>query len=124
MFNESKYKKCINHLIAIKVSVIIFYILAFALIGAGIGIIIMNEIAKTWTPVIIGASTGALIGLILGVFSTWRIEMKIQESYWRIDVLNEIKRNSEIKNNNPIAKTVVAIENKHSPEVTSKVQKK
>ena len=115
-FNETKYKKCIGHLIAIKTCIVISYIIIFACIGAGIGYPIMEYLDEDWYVMAIGAGIGAILGLIIGLFSTWRIEMKIQESYWKIDVINELQKQTSIANKNtPVAKTVVAIENKSNP---------
>ena len=126
-FNEIKYKKCIGHLIAIKTCIVISYIIIFACIGAGIGFPIMEYLDEEWHVIAIGAGIGAVIGLIIGLFSTWRVEMKIQESYWRIDVLTELQKQTAIANKNtPVAKTVVAIENKSNPSTptTSTAEKK
>lgn len=122
-FNEVKYKKCIGHLIAIKTCIVISYIIIFACIGAGIGYPIMEYLDEGWYVIAIGAGIGALIGLIFGLFSTWRVEMHIQESYWKIDVLNELLKQTSIANKNtPVAKTVVAIENKSNPTNTAASQ--
>lgn len=115
-FNEVKYKKCIGHLIAIKTCIVISYIIIFAFIGAGIGFPIMEYMSEDWYVMAIAAVVGAILGLIIGLFSTWRIEMRIQESYWRIDVIKELQKQTSIANKNtPVAKTVVAIENKSNP---------
>ncbi|MCI8310351.1 MAG: hypothetical protein HFJ45_09420 [Clostridia bacterium] len=116
MFNEKKYLKCIKNLIGIKASIVIVYIVIFAIIGALIGIPIMNEFTYEETTIIISAVIGGCFGLIIGLSSTWHIEMKIQESYWRIDVINELKKQNLVKST-PVAKTVVAIENKQAPKV-------
>lgn len=116
MFNEKKYLKCIKNLIGIKASIVIVYIVIFAIIGALIGIPIMNEFTYEETTIIISAVIGVCFGLIIGLSSTWHIEMKIQESYWRIDVINELKKQNLVKST-PVAKTVVAIENKQAPKV-------
>ena len=124
MFNEKKYQNCIGHLIGIKASIVIGCLILFAVCGAIIGIPIMNELTHETITIAISAAIGAIIGLIVGFSSTWRVEMKIQESYWRIDILNELKKQSSVKNT-PVAKTVVAIENKQSPKVeTNKTEVK
>ena len=116
-FNENKYKKCIGHLIAIKTTIVICYLLIFTLIGGAIGYPIMVEIHEEWYVIVIAAVIGSIIGLIIGICSTWRVEMKIQEAYWNIDVINELQKQTSIANKNtPVAKTVVAIENKQAPE--------
>ena len=75
---------------------------------------------EEWYIVAIAAVIGAILGLMIGLFSTWRIEMKIQESYWKIDVLQELQKQTSIANKNtPVAKTVVAIENKSNPTNTA-----
>ena len=123
-FNESKYKKCIGHLVAIKTCIVISYIIIFACIGAGVGYPIMEYLAEDWYVVGIGAGIGAIFGLLIGLFYTWRIEMKIQESYWRIDVLKELTKQTDISTKNtPVAKTVVAIENKSNQSEQKEVQK-
>ena len=115
-FNEVKYKKCINHLIAIKACIVISYLIIFAFIGGAVGYPIMEVMDEDWYVIGIAAVVGAVIGLIIGLFSTWKIEMRIQESYWRIDVIKELQKQTSIANKNtPVAKTVVAIENKPNP---------
>ena len=115
-FNESKYKGCINHLIAIKAFIVISYLIIFALLGGSIGYPIMKYTNDEYYIIIISSIVGGVLGLLIGLFSTWRIEMKIQEAYWHIDVLNELKKQTSIANKNtPVAKTVVAIENKSNP---------
>lgn len=123
MFNENKYKKCIGNLLAIKTSIIISYFVIFAFIGSAIGWVIMyNFLKEAIYVVVIGGIVGAILGLIIGLTSTWRIDMKIQESYWKIDMLNELKKQNDSKGA-PVAKTVVAIENKQTPkESTSEVK--
>lgn len=116
-FNETKYKNCINNLIATKVCIVISYLIILGLIGAGIGFYIMRKMNEDYYIIAIGAGIGAIIGLMLSLLSTWRVEMKIQEAYWRIDTLKELQKQTSIANKNtPIAKTVVAIENKQSPQ--------
>jgi hypothetical protein len=122
MFNENKYKKCVNHLIAIKASIVIGYLAIFALIGAGIGIPIMKQLTNQWYTIVIASTIGGVLGLIIGLFSTWQIEMKIQEAYWRIDLLNELKKQNSSKS--AIAKTVVAIENNQGKDSKSKIVSK
>ncbi len=116
-FNENKYKKCISHLVTLKTCIVLGYMVLFSAICAGIGLIIMQEFFEDQLYVIgISTGIGALLGLIVGLSSTWSVEMKIQEAYWRMDILNEIKTQTSIANKNtPIAKTVVAIENKQNP---------
>ena len=117
-FNESKYKKCINHLIRIKILIVISYLIIFGCIGIGIGIPITKQLNQEWYIIAICAGVSAIIGLILGLYSTWGIEMKIQEAYWKIDMLDELKKQTTLGNKStPIAKTVVAIENKSDPAV-------
>lgn len=93
MFNESKYQKCIGHLVGIKVSIIIIWTLIFLAAGLGIGYAVSFQTGDD-VSMAIGAVIGAVIGLIVGFSSTWRIEMRIQESYWRIDMLRELKNNT------------------------------
>lgn len=112
-FNEEKYKKCIHHLIAIKICIIISFIIIFMCAGAGAGYPIMKSMNGDWRPITVAIAIGFVIGFIMGLFSTWEIEMKIQEAYWNIDVIRELKKRNELASKNaPIAKTVVAIENK------------
>lgn len=121
MFNESKYKKCINHLVEIKISIVLTYLIVFALIGVGVGIPIMLNLTDEFITIVIAGVIGAIVGLIIGLASTWRVEMKIQEAYWRIDMINEIKKQNSTKNT-PVAKTVVAIENKQTPKEDSQTE--
>ncbi len=126
-FNEAKYKRCISHLIAIKVFIVLCCIALFAFIGAEITALI--EDVETFLDVetktlAIGSVIGAIFGLVIGISATWSIEMKIQEAYWRIDTLNFQKENNLAYKNTPVAKTVVAIENKQSqPEEKKEVEK-
>ncbi len=113
-FNESKYKRCISHLVNLKTYTVLGYITLFMAIGIAIGVPLVMEFFKD-KPflLVVPAGIGAFLGLIIGLNSTWRVEMKIQEAYWKIDVLKELKNQTSSANkNNPIAKTVVAIENK------------
>lgn len=124
MFNESKYKKCISNLLAIKTSIVISYFVIFAFIGSTIGWAIMYNFTDTVITVVIAGIVGAILGLIIGLTSTWRIDMKIQEAYWKIDILNELKQQN-VSKSSPVAKTVVAIENKQTPKgEESKIDKK
>lgn len=125
-FNETKYRKCINHLVSLKASIIIGYIIIFALFGTGISFPIMNEFFYDEFYILgIGAGIGAIIGLLIGLSATWKIEMKIQESFWRIDILKELQNQTSIANKNiPVAKTVVAIENKSSQPEEKKEESK
>ena len=91
MFNKAKYEKCIGHLVSQKFSVIFTYLIVFAAIGAGIGCAIMFGADTDEFSLIIGLIVGAVIGIITGISATWRIEMKIQEAYWRIDMLQELQ---------------------------------
>jgi len=115
MFSEEKYKRDIGHLISMKTNIVISYIFVFAVIGIGAGIPLMTYITNNYITIVATCGVGALIGLIIGLNSTWRTDLKIQEAYWRIDVLNEIKKQNSIKNT-PFAKTVVAIENNQVPK--------
>ena len=118
-FNENKYLKCIKHLVAIKALIVLSYIIILACIGAGIGYPIMQYVYDEWYIIAISVGIGAILGLIIGLLSTWRIEMKIQEAYWKIAVLHELRKQTSNSNKNtPVAKTVVAIENKQSPTDT------
>lgn len=90
MFNEGKYKKCINHLISAKVTIIVLYTIVFLAIGGTAGYAIDIDTSG----MIVGAIVGGIIGIIIGISSTWRIEMRIQEAYWRIDSLNELKNSN------------------------------
>ena len=111
-FNENKYKKCIKHLETLKTCILLSYFIIFACIGAGIGIMIMNKFFEGKLYVItISAIFGAIIGLILASSETWDIEMKIQDANWKVDVLKELKQQTTLYNKNPIAKTIVSIEN-------------
>ena len=75
---------------------------------------------EDWYVVAIAAAIGAILGLMIGLFSTWKVEMKIQESYWKIDMLHELQKQTSIATKNiPVAKTVVAIENKSNPTNTA-----
>lgn len=116
-FNKNKYKKCIDYLISLKTCAVIGYIILFAVAGAIIGFPISQEFFNEELYVVgIAAGIGAVLGLFIGLFSTYGIEMKIQEANWRIDVLDELKTQSSIATKNtPVAKTVVAIENKQNP---------
>jgi hypothetical protein len=116
MFNENKYKKCINHLIGIKTSIVIVYMMILAVIGGIVGFALMEEITKAPITIIIAVLVGLVIGLIIGLCSIWRVEMKIQEAYWRIDILKELKKQNSSKGA-PIAKAIVSIENKQVPNV-------
>ena len=116
MFYEKKYQNCISHLVGLKVSIVIGCIILFSAFGLIIGIPIMQEITDEEITLAISAGIGAVIGIIVGVSSTWRVEKEIQESYWRVEILNELKKQNSVKNN-PVAKTVVAIENKQSPKI-------
>jgi uncharacterized membrane protein required for colicin V production len=119
MFNENKYKKCINHLIGIKTSIVIFSLVIFAILGGFVGFALMQEFTNEVMTVVISAIVGAIVGIILGLFSTWRVEMKIQEAYWRIDTLNELKKQNSQKNA-PIAKAVVSIKNNQNSKPKDK----
>ena len=111
-FNEKKYKNCINNLNSLKANFVFIYIIIFSTIGLLIGYTIQYFTNFDWKITVLGACISAIIGLIIGLFSTWEIEMKIQEANWRIDTLNELKKQSSIANKNvPFAKTVVSIEN-------------
>ena len=117
-FNENKYKRCISHLVNIKTYTVLGYIVLFMIIGLAIGVPIVIEFFKD-KPflLVIPAGIGAFLGLFIGLASTWRVEMKIQEAYWRIDTLKELKNQTDMANKNtPIAKTVVAIENNQTPD--------
>ncbi len=92
MFNENKYKACINRLILQKFGVIISSFFIFGIIGGGIAFPIMVSLSQKISTVIIGIIIGAIIGLIIGINNAWKIDMQIQESYWRIDVLSELKK--------------------------------
>lgn len=122
MFNENKYKKCIKHLIDIKTTIIIAYTAIFTLIGVGIGVPIMMYKINAVAVVIFTTAIGALMGLCLGLSVTWKIEMRIQEAYWKIDMLNESKKCSEQKNDNPVSKTIISIENKQIPNEPTKTE--
>lgn len=111
MFNEAKFKKCINHLIEIKVCIVLFFCAVFAVVGIGVGYFLETNVMDNILVIVISGVIGGIIGILIGAFETWRVEMKIQEANWKIDVLNELKKQSQAKNT-PIAKTVVAIENK------------
>jgi hypothetical protein len=125
MFNENKYKKCINQLIGVKIAIVICYMLVFAVAGGIIGYEVVQEFINDKVIIIVSIAIGILVGFILGLCSTWRVEMKIQEAYWRIDTLNELKKQNSSKTNS-IAKTVVAIENKQlsNPEENKLEEKK
>ena len=114
LFNENKYKKGINYLIEQKTSIILGYSILFVCFGAGIGMFLTHKFFNDNLYVIIATTgVGLIIGLLIGCYYAWEIEMKIQEAYWRLDVMQEIKTQTALANKNtPIAKTVVAIENK------------
>ena len=115
-FNEKKYKNCINHLIDIKTFIIISYVIIFTCIGIGIGLPLMQKFGNKWYIISLSTGISFIFGLLLGLSSVWRVEMKIQEAYWKIDVMNELKKQSDLYNKkSPIAKTVVAIENTQTP---------
>ena len=92
MFNKEKYQKCIGHLVSQKFTIIFVYLLIFAAIGIVIGSIFMFGLNRNETALYIGIGAGLIIGLIVGISSVWKIDMKIQEAYWRIDLLSEIKK--------------------------------
>lgn len=92
MFNKEKYQKCIGHLVSQKFTIIFVYLLIFAAIGAVVGSIFMFGLNRNETVLFIGIGIGLVIGLIIGISSVWKIDMKIQEAYWRIDLLSEIKK--------------------------------
>ena len=124
-FNEKKYKNCISKLIDIKIFIIIAYLIIFISIGVMASYKIMEHTNHNWIVTAIGVGTGAIVGLLLGCYSTWEIEMKIQEAYWKIDVITELKKQTNNSNKqNPIAKTVVAIENKQVPPANVQVTEK
>ena len=103
-FNESKYKRCISHLVNLKTYTVLGYITLFMAIGIAIGVPLVMEFFKD-KPflLVVPAGIGAFLGLIIGLNSTWRVEMKIQEAYWKIDVLKELKnKTSSANKNNPI----------------------
>ena len=88
-------------------------ILYFHLLELEYGYSFFQYIRSEWYIIVIPSIIGAFIGLIFGLCSTWGIEMKIQEAYWRLDVMKELKKQTETANKiTPIAKTVVAIENR------------
>ena len=92
MFNKEKYQKCIGHLVSQKFTVIFVYLLIFAAIGVVVGSIFMFGLNRNETVLYIGIGVGLFIGLIVGISSVWKIDMKIQEAYWRIDILSELKK--------------------------------
>ena len=92
MFNKEKYQKCIGHLVSQKFTVIFVYLLIFAAIGVVVGSIFMFGLNRNETALYIGIGVGLFIGLIIGISSVWKIDMKIQEAYWRIDILSELKK--------------------------------
>ena len=111
-FNENKYKKYISHLVTLKTCIVLSYFIIFACIGADIGFIIMNKFLNGKLYVItLSAIVGAIIGLILSSFDVWETEKKIQDANWKIDVLKELKNQTNLANKNTIAKTIVSIEN-------------
>lgn len=114
MFNDEKYKKCINHLIERKYLILLSYIIIFSCIGLGIGFPIMLELVHNYTPVIVGVICGFFSGLYLGLNSIWKVELKIQELYWKSEMLEEIKKYNSNKSL-PMAKTVVLVENNQAP---------
>lgn len=121
-FNEKKYRRCISRLADLKVYVILVCMILLGAVGAGIAYKFRDKMPQEWQVYSTGAGIGVLIGLLIGLLSIWRIEMKIQESYWRIDVLNELRNQTTVATSNkntPYAKTVVAIENKQSPTNTA-----
>ena len=99
MFNEKKYKGCIGHLISQKAVIVIIYLLIFAIIGFVAGYAITLSADGEITTALVGLAIGAVVGFFIGIFSTWKIEMKIQEAYWRIDMLNEFKMNNSLLTN-------------------------
>lgn len=114
-FNESKYKQCINHLLAIKICIVLSYIIIFAILGAIVAAYFPTTEYNNYV-IIIGICIGTLLGLFLSIFFTWGIDMRIQEAYWKIDVLNELKNQSLLfQKNTPVAKAIVSIENKQHP---------
>ena len=108
-FNEKKYRKCINHLVEQKTSVLLGYPILFAFIGAGAGMLITHKFFHDNLYILVAIIViGALIGILIGLSYSWEIEMKIQEASLEIEILQELKNQSS----NNIAKTIVAIENK------------
>lgn len=91
MFNREKYEKCIGHLVSQKFTVIFTYALIFAAIGAGIGCAIMFGADTSEASLFAGLIIGLVIGIMAGISATWKIEMRIQEAYWRIEMLAELK---------------------------------
>ena len=129
-FNENRYKQCIKHLIDLKFFVILLYIALLACIGMGCAYLsikytnILDHIKEPWQVYTIMSVCGGVIGLFTGALSTWSIEMMVQEAYWKIDVIHELKNQTTIATttkNTPFAKTVVAIENKQNPTNTTQV---
>ena len=125
-FNENKYRRCISHLINLKTYIVLGYIILLTIIGIAIGIpIVLEFFANKKFLIAVFAGIGSFLGLIIGLSSTWTVEMKIQEAYWKIDTLNELKNQTAIANKNtPVAKTVVAIENKQNPPQIIREEKK
>ena len=117
-FNENKYRRCIKHLVTLKTLTFLLCFTIFAIIGAEIGILIMNNFFEGKLYIVtMSAIIGAIFGLIFGSSASWEVETKIQEAYWKIDILKELKQQTSLANKNtPIAKTIVAIENKSGSE--------
>lgn len=92
MFNKEKYQNCIGHLVSQKITIIFIYLLVFAAIGVAIGSVFMFLLDRTEMTLFVCLAVGLVIGIVLGVLSVWKIDMKIQEAYWRIDVLSELKK--------------------------------
>ena len=115
MFNETKYRNCIKQLKGIKVIIVILSILIFFFLGIGVGFAAKKYLYNENYIILVGAGLGIFLGLIIGLDSTWKVEMEIQEAYLKIDLINEVKKQTNSMKNAPIAKTVVAIENRQSP---------
>lgn len=121
-FNEKKFKNCIDYLICFKYFIIVCCILLLACTGIVIATYTMNNteilnyIKEKWLVYTLFSATGAICGLLISFFLTWIIEMKIQESNWKMDILNELKTQSSIASKNtPISKTIVSIKNNSTP---------
>lgn len=94
MFSKEKYQKCIGHLVSQKFTIVFVYALVFAAIGIGIGSAIMFGADTSEVSLFAGLIIGLIIGIMAGISATWKIEMKIQEAYWRIEMLAELKNNN------------------------------